>query len=160
MTFKIKLTGNFVLLTTTFNLRSIFQAKLGSCVCTWLYRAQPTYTILIEMTWVVLFGSLEHILTTIKRKFRFSYLCILYRFLWRHVNFSDPLYRGVPVNWFQISLSSMTLYNHPSYFKSGEINSRELSPLPNLMQLINDALTTMLKQFSWNLISSWGFSIF
>ena len=24
----------------------------------------------------------------------------------------------------------MTLYNHPSYFESGEINSRELSPLP------------------------------
>ena len=27
-------------------------------------------------------------------------------------------------------LSSMTLYNHPSYFKRGEINSCELSPLP------------------------------
>ena len=26
-------------------------------------------------------------------------------------------------------LSSMTLYIHPSYFKSGEINSCELSPL-------------------------------
>ena len=28
-------------------------------------------------------------------------------------------------------LSSMILYNHPSYFKSGEINSCRLSPLPN-----------------------------
>ena len=27
-------------------------------------------------------------------------------------------------------LSSMILYNHPSYFKSGEINSCRLSPLP------------------------------
>ena len=28
-------------------------------------------------------------------------------------------------------LSSVILYNHPSYFKSGEINSFRLSPLPN-----------------------------
>ena len=28
-------------------------------------------------------------------------------------------------------LSSTILYNHPSYFKSGEINSCRLSPLPN-----------------------------
>ena len=28
-------------------------------------------------------------------------------------------------------LSSMILYNHPSYFKSGEINSCRLSPLPS-----------------------------
>ena len=27
-------------------------------------------------------------------------------------------------------LSSMILYNHPSYFKSGEINCCRLSPLP------------------------------
>ena len=27
-------------------------------------------------------------------------------------------------------LSSMILYNHPSYFMSGEINSCRLSPLP------------------------------
>ena len=27
-------------------------------------------------------------------------------------------------------LSSMILYNHPSHFKSGEINSCRLSPLP------------------------------
>ena len=29
-----------------------------------------------------------------------------------------------------------------------------------LVQLVNDALTTMLKQFSWDLISSLGFTIF
>ena len=29
-------------------------------------------------------------------------------------------------------LSSMILYNHPSYFKSGEINSCRLSPLPTI----------------------------
>ena len=32
-------------------------------------------------------------------------------------------------------LSSMTLYNHPSYFKSGEVNSCRLSPLPTLRVL-------------------------
>ena len=30
-------------------------------------------------------------------------------------------------------LSSMILYNHPSYFKSGEINSCRLSPPPPLV---------------------------
>ena len=29
-------------------------------------------------------------------------------------------------------LSSMILYNHPSYFKSREINSCRLSPLPTI----------------------------
>ena len=33
-------------------------------------------------------------------------------------------------------LSSMTLYNHPSYFKSGEINSCRLSPLPTSNTII------------------------
>ena len=33
-------------------------------------------------------------------------------------------------------LSSMILYNHPSYFKSGEINSCTLSPLPTNGQLM------------------------
>ena len=32
-------------------------------------------------------------------------------------------------------LSSKVLYNHPSYFKSGEINSCRLSPLPTLSVL-------------------------
>ena len=34
-------------------------------------------------------------------------------------------------------LSPMILYNHPSYFKSGEINSCRLSPLPNNIQIMN-----------------------
>ena len=32
-------------------------------------------------------------------------------------------------------LSSMILYNHPSYFKRGEINSCRLSPLPTRVTL-------------------------
>ena len=34
-------------------------------------------------------------------------------------------------------LSSMILYNHPSYFKSGEINSCRLSPLPTIRSMSN-----------------------
>ena len=36
-------------------------------------------------------------------------------------------------------LSSMILYNHPSYFKSGEINSCRLSPLPTSRPLQEDS---------------------
>ena len=42
---------------------------------------------------------------------------------------SDPLYRG-SVELISQFLSSMILYNHSLYFKSGEINSCRLSPLP------------------------------
>ena len=45
---------------------------------------------------------------------------------------SDPLYRGGSNELISNFLSSMILYNHPSYFKSGEINSCRLSPLPNI----------------------------
>ena len=34
-------------------------------------------------------------------------------------------------------LSSMILYNHSSYFKSGEINSCRLSPLPTIGKVFN-----------------------
>ena len=33
-------------------------------------------------------------------------------------------------------LSSMILYNHPSFFKSGEINSCRLSPLPTYRSMV------------------------
>ena len=37
-------------------------------------------------------------------------------------------------------LSSMILYNHPSYFKSGEINSCRLSPLPTRTLNLGDSV--------------------
>ena len=38
-------------------------------------------------------------------------------------------------------LSSMILYNHPSYFKIGEVNSCRLSLLPNSMWMDSDAIS-------------------
>ena len=43
--------------------------------------------------------------------------------------FRPPVQRGSN-ELISIFLLSMILYNHPSYFKSGEINSCRLSPLP------------------------------
>ena len=83
------------------------------------------------MTWVVLFNSLEHIFTTIKTKFEFSYFCIFYRALWGTCKFFRPPVQGGSCELISKFLPSMTLYKYPSYFKSEEINSRELSPLPN-----------------------------
>ena len=79
---------------------------------------------------MILFSSLEHIFTTIKTKFKIVIFCI-----------STGPHRGVcgifrpPCTGGSNELiskfsSSMILYNRPSYFKSGEINSCRLSPLP------------------------------
>ena len=102
------------------------------CALIWLYKVQPTYTIWIKMTWVVLFSSLEHILTTIKTKFQFSYFCILYRFLLGYVNFLDPLYRGFLWIDFKFFIIHDILQ---SSFICGEINNCELSPLLAIGQL-------------------------
>ena len=32
--------------------------------------------------------------------------------------------------------------------------------IADVVQLVNDAITTMLQEFAWNLISSWGFPCF
>ena len=97
-------------------------------MCIWLYRIRQTYSIPIKfMTLVVLFSSLEHTFTTIKTKFKFSiFFCIFCRSLWGHVN-SRPPVQEVPVSVF---CESHPWHCHPLYFKSGEINSCELSPFP------------------------------
>ena len=54
-------------------------------------------------------------------------------------------------------LLSMILYNHPSYFKSGEINSCRLSPLPTRSVIVSSvhlylwSFTTMLIVFGKNM---------
>ena len=58
--------------------------------------------------------------------FFFAFLQVLLR---RYVEFSDPYTGGSSSKL----LSSMLLYNHSPYFKSGEINSNRLSPLPTRM---------------------------
>ena len=89
----------------------------------------------LKMIWVVLLSSLEHIYTTIKTKFRLSYFCIFYRSLWGMQTFQTPVHAG-SCELISKFLSSMTLYNHPLYSKSDEINSCELSPLPNNIVIV------------------------
>ena len=80
------------------------------------------------MTQVVLFSSLELIFTTIKTKFKI--------FIFLHLgpyrgmqNIQAPC-SGGSSKLISNFLSSMILYNHSSYLKSGEINNCRLSPLP------------------------------
>ena len=132
MTFKIKLTDNFLPL-TTFSASEAYFKLILVFLCIWLWRVCQTYTIPIKVTLVVLFSSLEHIFTKIKTKFKFSFFSA----------FSTGLCGGTwtlqtsctgGFLWIDFRfLSSMTLYNHLSYFKSVEINSFELSPLPTCM---------------------------
>ena len=84
------------------------------------------------MTLVVLFSSLEHIFTTIKTKFRIFIFCISTGPNGGIcVTFRPPV-QGGSNELNSKFLSSIILYNHPSYFKSGEINSCRLSPLPTI----------------------------
>ena len=79
---------------------------------------------------MILFSSLEHIFTTFKTKFKIFIFCISsepHGGMW---NLQTPC-TGDSNELISKFLSSMILYNHPSYFKSGEINSCRLSPLPN-----------------------------
>ena len=81
---------------------------------------------------MVLFSSLEHIFTTIKTKFKILIFCIStgpHGGMW---NFQTPCTGGGSNELISKFLSSMILYNHPSYFKGGEINSCRISPLPAL----------------------------
>ena len=80
---------------------------------------------------MVLFSSLEYIFTTIKTEFKILIFCIFtgpHGGMW---NFQTPC-TGGSNELISKFLSSMILYNHPSYFKSGEINSCRLSPLPTI----------------------------
>ena len=78
MTFKIKLTDNFLPLTTTFNNRSMV-VVFGS-----IGYSEPMQ-FQLKMTWVILFSSLKHNYTTIQTKSKFSYFCIFYMSLCAHV---------------------------------------------------------------------------
>ena len=85
---------------------------------------------------MVLFSSLEYIFTTIKTKFNIFIFCIStgpHGGMW---NFQTSCTGGFN-ELISKFLSSVILYNHPSYFKSGERNSCRLSPLPNISFLEN-----------------------
>ena len=57
-----------------------------------------------------------------------------YRSLWGMWNLQTPC-TGGSSELISKYLSSVILYNHSSYFKSGEINSCRLSPLPTVSSL-------------------------
>ena len=78
---------------------------------------------------MVLFSSLEHIFTTIITKFKILIFCISTGPHGVCGIFRPPV-QGGSNELISKFLSSMILYNYPSYFKSGEINSCRLSPLP------------------------------
>ena len=80
---------------------------------------------------MVLFSSLEHIFTTIKTNFKiYIFFCISIG-LHGVCGIFRPHVQGSSKELISTFLSSMILYNHPSYFKSGEINSCRLSPVPS-----------------------------
>ena len=98
------------------------------------------------MTLVVLFSSLKHIFTTIKTKFKifiFSIsagpygVCGIFR----------PPVQGGSSELILKFVSCMILYNHSSYFKSGEINSCRLTPLPTSSRVTIEELKEKGKTF-------------
>ena len=82
---------------------------------------------------MVLFSSLEYIFYHNQNKIQFF---LFFAFLQVPIGVCGifrPLYREGGSNELILnSLSPMILYNHPLFFKSGEINSCRLSPLPTI----------------------------
>ena len=99
MTFKLNWLTNVYLLPLFST--SVAYFKLNwDFVCVWFYRVQRTCIIPIKMTWVVLFTSWTHLYHNQNRIQIFIFLPFL-QVSMGHVHFSDPLYRGVPMNLFQ-----------------------------------------------------------
>ena len=139
MSFKTKLIDNFVSLPTTFSLQAYFKLNwVFLCILALQGTANLYNSNQIQPnTLVVLFISLEHILTQSKQisNFLFSFFSFLFFFFFFFLHFCrsfgstwtlQTMYRiqGKGFLWIDfIFFSSMALYNHPLYFKSGEINS-------------------------------------
>ena len=134
MTFKIKLTHNFGPLSITFSLRCLFSAKWPY----FLYLAVYGTENLNNSNQNDVGGSFQFIGTHFYHNqnkiqnfhsFSFAFLQVLLGGMW---NFQTP-YTGGSSELISKLLSSMLLYNHSPYFKSAEINSNRLSPLPTSM---------------------------
>ena len=99
---------------------------------------------------MVLFSSLEHIFTTIKTKFKISIFAFLQVPMGVRGIFRPPV-QGGSSELISKFLSSMILYNHSSYFKSGEINSYRLSPIPinNYIGIIHIPEPHLRRTISW-----------
>ena len=130
MTFKIKLTHNFGPLSITFSLKCLFPAKMAifyvfGCIG---YREPKQF----QSKWPRWFFLVHWntFLPQSKQSSKFYFFAFLQVPMGVCGIFRAPVQGGSNELISKFS-SSMILYNHPSYFKSGEINSCRLSPLPN-----------------------------
>ena len=129
VTFKIKLTHNFGPLSITFSLKCLFPAKMailkvfgriGYREPKQFQSKLPRWFFLVHWNTFLPQSKQNSILSC------FAFLqvpmgvCGIFR----------PPVQGGSNELISKFLSSMILYNHPSYFRSGEINSCRLSPLP------------------------------
>ena len=131
MTFKIKSTHNFGPLSITFSLRRLFSAKMA-ILCVFGHREYrepkqfqskwPRYFILVH--W-------NTFLPQSKQNSKFLFFAFL-RVPMGVCGIFRPPIQGGSSKLISKFLPSMILYNHSSYFKSGEINSCRLSPFPNI----------------------------
>ena len=134
--FRIKLTHNSGPLSITFSHRCLFSAKMAIfCVFGRKEYREPkqlqSKLVGVFFFFFFFFSSLEQIFTTIKTIFKIFIFCIStgpHGGIW---NLQTPCRRGSS-ELISKCLSSMILYNYSSYFKSGEISSCRLSPLPTV----------------------------
>ena len=129
MTFEIKLTHNFGQLGVTFGLRCQFSAKMAIfCVFDRIGYREPKQ---FQSKWPRLFFLVHWntFLPQSKQNSKFSFFAFLQVPMGVCGIFRPPV-QGGSSELISKFLSSMILYNHSSYFKSGEINSCRLSPIP------------------------------
>ena len=129
MTFKIKLTHNFGPLSITFSLRCSFSAKMAIFFVFGRigYRELKQF----QSRWPRWFFLVHWntFLPQSKQNSKFQFFAFLQVPKGVRGIFRPPV-QGGSSELISKFLSSMILYNHSSYFKSGEINSCRLSPLP------------------------------
>ena len=129
MTFKIKLTHNFGPLSITFSLKCLFPAKMAIFkVFGRIGYGEPKQFLSKWPRWFFLVHW-NTFLPQSKQNSKLSFFAFLQVPMGVCGIFRPPV-QGGSNELISKFLSSMILYNHPSYFKSGEINSCRLSPLP------------------------------
>ena len=132
MTFRIKLTHNFAPLSITFSLTGLFSAKMAIF---WVfgrisYREHKQF----QSKWPKWFFLVHWntFLRQSKQNSKLSFFAFLQVPMGVQGIFRPPVCTWGASELISKFLSSMILYNHSSYLKSGEINSCRLSPLPNI----------------------------
>ena len=126
MTFKIKLAHNFGPLSITFSLRHLFSTKMAIfCVFGRTGYQEPKQFQSKRPRW-------NTFLPQSKQNSKFSFFFSIVQVpMGVYGIFRSPV-QGGSNELISKFLSFMILYNHSSYFKSGEVNSCRLSPLPTL----------------------------